>query len=65
MPIVDQYIYLGVELSTECSWDTHISKVIGKGQAHIAKMDAVLTDSYLDTRIKRCTPMKLIVSKLE
>ena len=55
MPIADQRTHLGVEISKECSWDAHKAKVIGKGKAHVGKMDAILTDSHLDTRIKRCT----------
>ena len=55
LPIVDQYTYLGVKISNDCSWDTHIAKVIGKGNAQVGKMDAILTDSHLDTMIKRCT----------
>ena len=38
MPIVHQSAYLGVELSKDCSWDTHMVKVIGKGKAHLGKM---------------------------
>ena len=26
LPIADQYTYLGVEMSNECSWDAHIAK---------------------------------------
>ena len=68
--IANQYTYLGVviskvEISRECSWDAHIAKVIGKGKAHVGKMDAILTDSRLDTRIKRCILMDLMVPKLE
>ena len=40
-------------------------KVIGKGKAHVRKMDAILTDSHLDTRIKRCILMNVVVPKLE
>ena len=28
LPIVDQYTYLGVKISKNCSWDAHINKVI-------------------------------------
>ena len=52
MVIVDQHTYRGVETSKDCSRDTHIAKVMGKGKAHVGKMDAILTDSHLDTRIK-------------
>ena len=39
--------------------------MIGKGKAHVGKMDAILTDSHLDTRIKRCVLMNVIGPKLE
>ena len=32
LPIVDQYTYLGVEISKDCSWDARIAKGIGKGE---------------------------------
>ena len=41
------------------------SKVIGKGKAHVGKMDAILTDSHLDTRIKIRLLINVIVPKLE
>ena len=63
--IVDQYTYLGVDISKDCSWDAHIAKAIGKGKSQVVKMDAILTDPHLDTRIKRCIPMYGIVPKLE
>ena len=65
MPIADQYTHLGVEISKECSWDAHIANVIGKGNAHVGKMDAILTDSHLDTRMDICILMNGIVPKLE
>ena len=43
----------------------HIAKVIGNGEAHGGKMGAILTDSHLDTRIRRCILMNVIVPKLE
>ena len=52
-------------LSKDCSWDAHIAKQIGKGKARVGKMDAILTDSHLDTRIKRCILINVIVPKLE
>ena len=65
LPIVDQYTYLGVEISKYCSWDVDtIAKVLGKGEAHVGKMDAILTVSHLDARIKICTLMNVIVPKL-
>ena len=49
LPIVDQYTYLGVDISKDCSRDAHIAKVIGKGKSQVGKMDAILTDPHLDT----------------
>ena len=65
LPIANQYAYLGVEISKGCSWDAHIAKVVGQGKAHVGKMDEILTDSHLDTRIKRCIMINVIVRKLE
>ena len=61
LPVADQYTYLGVEISKECSWDAHIAKVIRKDKAHVGNMDAILTDSHLDTRIKICIMINVIV----
>ena len=52
LPITDQNTYLGVEISKDRSWDAHIAKVIGMGKAHAGEMDAILTDSHLDTTIR-------------
>ena len=35
LTIVDQYTYLGVEISKDCSWDAHIAKVSGKGKSQV------------------------------
>ena len=40
LPIVDQYTYLGVEISKDCSWDAHIANITGKGKSQVGKMDA-------------------------
>ena len=63
LPIVDQYTYLGVEISKDCSSDAHIAKVIGKGKSQVGKMDAILTDPHLDTRITICILIHVIVPK--
>ena len=39
--------------------------MIGKAKASVAKMDALPTDSHLDTRTKRCILINVIVPKLE
>ena len=38
-----------------------MAKVIGKGEGHVSKIDAILTSSHLDTRIKRCILINVIV----
>ena len=63
--IIDQYTYLGVEISKDCSWDAHIAKVIGKSKSLVGKMDAILTDPHFDTRIKICIVINVIVTKFE
>ena len=65
LPTVDQYTYLGLEISKECSWDAHVAKLIGKGKSQVGKMDTILTDPHFDTRIKICNLMSVIVPKLE
>ena len=65
LPIVDQYTHLGVDISTDCSWDAHITKVIGKVEAHVGNVEAVLTDAHLDTRMNICILINVIVPKLE
>ena len=64
-PIVDRYAYIGVEISKDCSWDAHIAKVIGKSKSQVGKMDAILVDPLLDTRIKIFILMNVIVLKLK
>ena len=65
LPIVDEYTYLGVEISQNCSWDAHKKEVTHKGKAEVGRMDVILSDSHLDTRIKRCILLNVIVPKLE
>ena len=65
LPIVDQFTYLGVELSKDCSWDAHVAKVTGKGKSQVGEMDAILSDAHLDTRTKTCIWMNMFVPKLE
>ena len=34
LSMVDQYSYLGIEISKDCSFAAHRAKAIGKGKAH-------------------------------
>ena len=63
-PILDQYTYLGVAIQdkTNCSWDAHINRVMGKGKAQVGGMYMILRilasrnedcDMYLDEHV--CT----------
>ena len=67
MPIADQYTYLGAEISKTALGDARIAKVVGKGKAHVGKMDAILIDSHLDciNRIIICTQLNVILPKPE
>ena len=56
-----EYVPWRRESSKDCSWDAHIAKVIGEGKVHVGKMDAILTDSHLDTRVNRCIMMNVIL----
>ena len=40
------------------------SEVIGKGKSHVGKMDAIRADPHLDTRIKICILINVIVRNL-
>ena len=42
-----------------------MAKVIGKGKALVGKMNAILTDSHLDSRMKRCNTVNVLAPKLE
>ena len=66
-PITDRYTHLGVGVSKDCSWHAQIAKLIliGKGKAHVRKVDSIPTDSNLDTRVKRCILNSVIVPNLE
>ena len=64
-PIAVQCTCLGVDISKDCPWDARVPKVIGRGKAHVGKMDAILTDSHLYTKIERCILTSVIVPKLE
>ena len=41
-----------------------MTKVTGNGKAHVGKMDDIPTDAHLDTKIKICIMMNVIVPKL-
>ena len=56
---------LVVWISKDCSCDAHVAKILGKGEAHVGKMEAILTGSHFDARIRRCMTMNVIIPKLE
>ena len=53
VPMLDQHIYLGAEISKHLSWDTH------KGLNE--KMDAIQTDSHIHTKMIECILVNVIV----
>ena len=44
--------------------DAQVAKVIGKGKSQAGKMDVILTDPHLDTRIKICILINVIVPQV-
>lgn len=64
VPIEDRDTYPGVEISKNRSWDTHINKIIAKDEAQMSRMDVILRDSHLSTRIQIFI-LNVIVSKLQ
>ena len=50
----------GVEISKDCSWDTHIRR-----RSENDRMGVILTDAHLDTRSKKCILIYVIVTKLQ
>lgn len=56
-------MHIGLEIPSK-AFEMHTAKVTRKGEAHYGTMDEILTDSHLDTWIKRCM-MNVIAPKLE
>ena len=42
-----------------------VSRCESLGKTEVGRMDVILSDSHLDTGIKRCIPLNVIVPKLE
>lgn len=63
-PTVHQHTHLGEGISKNCSWDVHMEEVIGKGKTRKDKIDVILTDSNLGSKIKVCILTYIDVSKL-
>ena len=67
LPIENQYTYLGVVVSKECSWHTYIAKVTWNAKAQVDKMHSILNYPHLDTTFIHtwCVLMNVFVPKLE
>ena len=61
VPVADHYTYASIDISKNCSWDTHIHEGIEKGKADMGKMGVMLRNSHLDTRMKRYILENVIV----
>ena len=59
--MVNQYTYFVVATSKDCPRHVHLEKVIGNGKQPVGPMDAISTATQLDTRIKKCTLINIIV----
>ena len=65
LPIVDQYTYLGVKISINCSWDVHINETVAKAKSQVGRMDVILRDSHQDCRTEIYNLMSVIIPKLK
>ena len=53
LPILDSYCYLGVEFSTDGSWDKHIKSIIVHNRQKLGGLYRVLHNFSLDLRTRR------------
>lgn len=52
MPILDKWIYVGVEVQRNCSWDAHMNKQVGEDKTQTGETNVIPTDGHLDSRTK-------------
>ena len=53
VPVVEEYMHLGVLVSSDGSHDAHLQRIIKQGNARVAAMKPLLGDAHLTMRIKR------------
>ena len=64
-PILDSYCYLGVEFSSDGSWDKHIKFLIMRNRQKLGGMYRVLHNFALDLRTHRHILMAVLQPSLE
>ena len=65
LPILDSYCYLGVEFSSDGSWDKHIKSLIMHNRQKLGGMYRVLHSFALDLRTRRHILMAVLRPSLE
>lgn len=63
MAILDQCTHHGVDISRHCHWNAHMNEVVDKSKAQIGRMDAILGDLPLGTRIGGYILMDVMIPK--
>jgi hypothetical protein len=53
IPVVQEFMHLGVLVSADGSHDAHFQRGIKQGNARVAAMKPLFTDAYLTVRVKR------------
>ena len=65
LPILDSYCYLGVEFSSDGSWDKHIKSLIMRNRQKLGGMYRILHNFALDLRTRRHIFMAVLRPSLE
>ena len=65
LPILDSYCYLGVEFSSDGSWDKHIKSLIMRNRQKLGGLYRVLHNFSLDLRTHRHILMAVLRPSLE
>ena len=65
LPILDSYCYLGIEFSSDGSWDKHIKSLIIRNRQKLGSLYRVLHNFALDLRTRRHILMAVLRPSLE
>ena len=65
LPVLDSYCYLGIEFSSDGSWDKHIKSLITRNRQKLSGMYRILHNFDLDLRTRRHILMAVLRPSLE
>ena len=65
LPVLDSYCYLGIEFSSDGSWDKHIKSLITRNRQKLGGLYRVLHNYGLDLRARRHILMAVLRPSLE